>query len=147
MAILETVRPVTSTATIIRPPTPPTTVQNSGCAFGWSNTAGVDGGGLLGQSSVSITIVPEYTDSNCYWGINTSRKPDPPGGRETGLVFGLPIEAGRPPSNFIVMVPVWLLGRLLPGRARPKPFRAARGRYLFRSAVLLSRGRWELECY
>lgn len=61
-------------------------VQNSGCAFGWSNTAGVDGGGLLGQSSVSIAIVPEYTDSNCYWGINTPANESTGGlGDGTGL--------------------------------------------------------------
>jgi hypothetical protein len=47
-------------------------VQNSGCAFGWSNTSGVDGGGLVGQSNVNIAIVPKYTDNNTYWGINTA---------------------------------------------------------------------------
>ena len=61
-------------------------VQNSGCAFGWSNTAGVDGGGLLGQSSISIAIVPEYTDSNCYWGIDTPANESTGGlGDGTGL--------------------------------------------------------------
>jgi hypothetical protein len=63
-------------------------VRNSGCAFGWSNTAGVDGGGLLGQSSVSIAIVPKYTDSNCYWGINTPANESTGGlGDGTGLLL------------------------------------------------------------
>jgi hypothetical protein len=44
---------------------------NEACLFGWSNTAGMDVGGLVGTGATYVTsgIFPEYTDTNSYSGI------------------------------------------------------------------------------
>ena len=49
--------------------------QNSACFFGWSNTSGIDGGGLIGTGATALTscILPEYTDTNVYAAINTGQ--------------------------------------------------------------------------
>ena len=44
--------------------------QNSACFFAWNNTAGADTGALAGTALERIcSIVPQYTDNNCYGSI------------------------------------------------------------------------------
>jgi hypothetical protein len=47
--------------------------RDSACAFGWSNTSGLEGAGFLGQgfSPFYTRLFPAFTDGNCYWNINS----------------------------------------------------------------------------
>src|SRR4029077_14208111 len=63
--------------------------QNSACFFGWSNTSGMDGGGLIGAGLLDRVscILPEYTDGNLYGTMNT-------GQTQTYVFSALPNPAG-----------------------------------------------------